>query len=147
MPSQLAASAEPTLGQGQSAYHLKMNTTRYQLRRWAAGQEAATQLSPPRSRRQRGMDMRRVITPLIGAVVTAVALAGAAGAVPDQGTPEFDNYMQGLERNGFHLNPDTAWRVAHQSCEGGVPGFIGWELLAQVVIGPGACQRLMDETR
>jgi hypothetical protein len=93
------------------------------------------------------MDMRRVITPLIGAVVTAVALAGAAGAVPDQGTPEFDNYMQGLERNGFHLNPDTAWRVAHQSCEGGVPGFIGWELIAQGVIGPGASQRLMDVAR
>lgn len=95
----------------------------------------------------KGTNMRRVITALIGAVVTAVALAGPALAVPDQGTPEFDDYMQGLERNGFHLNPDTAWRVAHQACEGGLPGFIGWELVSQGVIGPGADQRLMDVAR
>lgn len=88
--------------------------------------------------------MRRVIAPLIGAVVTAVALAGAANAIPDQGTPEFDAYMQGLQRNGFNLSPDTAWRVAHQACEGGLPGFIGWEMIAQGVVGPGAQQRLMD---
>ena len=88
--------------------------------------------------------MRRVITPLIGAVVAAVALAGAANAIPEQGTPEFDTYMQALQRNGFNLNPDTAWRVAHQACEGGFPGFIGYELLAQGVIGPGAQQRLMN---
>ncbi len=91
--------------------------------------------------------MRRVMTALVSALVTAVALAGAANAVPDQGTPEFDAYMQGLERNGFHLNPDTAWRVAHQACEGGLPGFIGWELAAQGVIGPGADQRLMEVAR
>lgn len=91
--------------------------------------------------------MRRVVTALIGAMVTALALAATAGAIPDQGTPEFDAYMQGLERNGFNLNPDTAWRVAHQACEGGLPGLIGWELLAQGVIGPGADQRLMDVAR
>ncbi|MCV7249726.1 DUF732 domain-containing protein [Mycobacterium koreense] len=93
------------------------------------------------------MTMTRVMTALFGALVAAVAFAGAANAIPDQGTPEFDNYMQGLERNGFHLNPDTAWRVAHQACEGGVPGLIGWELAAQGVIGPGADQRLMDVAR
>lgn len=91
--------------------------------------------------------MTRVMTALAGALLAAVAFAGAANAIPDQGTPEFDNYMQGLERNGFHLNPDTAWRVAHQACEGGVPGLIGWELAAQGVIGPGADQRLMDVAR
>lgn len=91
--------------------------------------------------------MRRVLTALVGAVAAAVAVAGTANAIPDQGTPEFDNYMQGLERNGFHLNPDTAWRVAHQACEGGLPGFIGWELASQGVIGPGADQRLMDVAR
>jgi hypothetical protein len=88
--------------------------------------------------------MRRVITPLIGAVVAAVALAGAANAIPEQGTPEFDNYMQALQRNGFNLNPDTAWRVAHQACEGGIPGFLAYELIAQGVVGPGAQQRLMN---
>jgi len=41
-------------------------------------------------------------------MVTALALAATAGAIPEQGTPEFDTYMQGLERNGFNLNPDTA---------------------------------------
>lgn len=93
------------------------------------------------------MDMKRAMTALIGAVIAAVAVAGPAVAVPDQGTPEFDNYMQGLQRNGFNLNPDTAWRVAHQACEGGLPGFIGWELAGQGVIGPGADQRLMDVAR
>ena len=88
--------------------------------------------------------MKRVIGPLIGAVFTAVALAGAAGAIPEQGTPEFDAYMQALQRNGFNLNPDTAWRVAHQACEGGIPGFIGYEMLAQGVVGPGAQLRLMN---
>ncbi len=88
--------------------------------------------------------MRRVIAPLIGAVVAAVALAGAANAIPEQGTPEFDIYMQALQRNGFNLNPDTAWRVAHQACEGGIPGFLGYELIAQGVVGPGAQQRLMN---
>lgn len=91
-----------------------------------------------------GMNIKRVIGPLIGAVVTAIALAGAAGAIPEQGTPEFEVYLQALQRNGFNLNPDTAWRVAHQACEGGIPGFIGYELLAQGVIGPGAQQRLMN---
>ncbi|HPX38121.1 MAG TPA: DUF732 domain-containing protein [Mycobacterium sp.] len=90
------------------------------------------------------MNMRRVIASLIGAVVTAVVLAGAAGAIPDQGTPEFDNYMQALQRNGYNLNPDTAWRVAHQACIGGIPGYIGLELAAQGVIGPGAQQRVMN---
>lgn len=88
--------------------------------------------------------MRRVIAPLIGAVVAAIAMAGAANAIPEQGTPEFDNYMQALQRNGFNLNPDTAWRVAHQACEGGIPGFLGYELVAQGVVGPGAQQRLMN---
>ena len=80
--------------------------------------------------------MKRFIGPLIGAVFTAVALAGAAGAIPEQGTPEFDVYMQALQRNGFNLNPDTAWRVAHQACEGGIPGFIGYELVAQGFTAP-----------
>ena len=88
--------------------------------------------------------MKCVIGPMIGAVVTAVALAGAAGAIPEQGTPEFDVLLQALQRNGFNLNPDTAWRVAHQACEGGLPGFIGYELLAQGVVGPGAQQRVMN---
>jgi hypothetical protein len=38
----------------------------------------------------------------------------------------------------------TAWRVAHQACQGGIPGFLGYELIAQGVIGPGAQQRLMN---
>ena len=88
--------------------------------------------------------MRRVMTALIAAVIAALALAGPAVAIPEQGTPEFDNYLQALQRNGFNLNPDTAWRVAHQACEGGLPGFIGWELIAQGVVGPGAQQRLMN---
>ncbi|MFY9337117.1 MAG: DUF732 domain-containing protein [Mycobacterium sp.] len=88
--------------------------------------------------------MRRVMTSLIGAVIVAVALAGAASAIPEQGTPEFDTYMQALQRNGYNLNPDTAWRVAHQACIGGIPGYIGLELAAQGVIGPGAQQRLMN---
>ena len=88
--------------------------------------------------------MKRFIGPLIGAVVTAVALATAAGAIPEQGTPEFDVFLQALQRNGFNLNPDTAWCVAHQACEGGLPGFIGYELLAQGVVGPGAQQRVMN---
>ena len=88
--------------------------------------------------------MKRVIGPLIAAVGTAVAIAGAAGAVPEQGTPEFDVFLEALQRNGFNLNPDTARRVAHQACEGGIQGFIGYELLAQGVIGPGAQQRLMN---
>jgi hypothetical protein len=91
--------------------------------------------------------MRRVIAPVIAVVLTAIALAGPAQAIPDQGTPEFDAYMQGLERNGYHLNPDTAWRVAHQACIGGIPGYIGLELAAQGVIGPGAQQRVMDVAR
>jgi hypothetical protein len=88
--------------------------------------------------------MRRVMTPLIGAVIVAVALAGAARAIPEQGTPEFDTYMQALQRNGYNLNPDTAWRVAHQACIGGIPGYIGLELAAQGVIGSGAQQRVMN---
>jgi len=88
--------------------------------------------------------VRRVFAPVIGAVIAAVALAGVASAIPDQGTPEFDTYMQALQRNGFNLNPDTAWRVAHQACQGGIPGFLGYELMAQGVIGPGAQQRLMN---
>jgi hypothetical protein len=93
------------------------------------------------------MDMRRVVAPLFAAVATAIALAATANAVPDQGTPAFDEYMQGLDRNGYHLNPDTAWRVAHQACIGGVPGYIGLELAAQGVIGPGAQERVMDVAR
>ena len=88
--------------------------------------------------------MRRVIASFIGAVLAAVALAGVAAAIPDQGTPEFDNYMQALQRNGYNLNPDTAWRVAHQACVGGIPGYIGLELAAQGVVGPGAQQRVMS---
>lgn len=91
--------------------------------------------------------MKRVVAPLIAATVAAIALAGAAHAIPDQGTPAFDEYMQGLERNGYHLNPDTAWRVAHQACIGGIPGYIGLELAAQGVIGPGAQARVMDVAR
>lgn len=88
--------------------------------------------------------MRRILTALIAAIVAATALAGPAAAIPEQGTPEFDTYLQALQRNGFNLNPDTAWRVAHQACEGGLPGFIGWELIAQGVVGPGAQQRLLN---
>ncbi|MEB3021107.1 DUF732 domain-containing protein [[Mycobacterium] crassicus] len=91
--------------------------------------------------------MGRALKALIATMVTAIALAATAGAIPDQGTPEFDTYMQGLERNGFNLNPDTAWRVAHQACEGGLPGYIGLEVAAQGVVGPGANQRLMDVAR
>ena len=91
--------------------------------------------------------MKRLLAAMVAAMVTGIALAATAGAIPDQGTPEFDTYMDGLERNGFHLNPDTAWRVAHQACEGGLPGLIGWELVAQGVVGPGADQRLMDVAR
>jgi hypothetical protein len=91
--------------------------------------------------------MKRVVTPLVAAVVTAIAFATAANAVPDQGTPEFNDYMQGLERNGYHLNPDTAWRVAHQACVGGIPGYIGLEMAAQGVIGPGAQDRVMAVAR
>ena len=91
--------------------------------------------------------MQRLMVSLIVAVVFAVAAAGTAGAIPDQGTPEFDAYLEGLQRNGFNLNPDTAWRVAHQACEGGVPGFIGWEMIAQGVVGPGAQMRLLDVAR
>ncbi len=88
--------------------------------------------------------MKRAMTPFIGAVIAAVALAGPASAIPEQGTPEFDTYMQALQRNGYNLNPDTAWRVAHQACVGGIPGYIGLELAAQGVIGPGAQQRVMS---
>lgn len=91
--------------------------------------------------------MRRFIAAVVGAAATAIALAGSANAIPDQGTPAFDEYMQGLERNGFHLNPDTAWRVAHQACVGGIPGYIGLELAAQGVVGPGAQDRVMDVAR
>ena len=80
--------------------------------------------------------MKRVIGPLIAAVVTAVALAGTASAIPEQGPPEFDVFVQALQRNGFNLIPDTAWRVAHQACEGGIPGFIGYELLARGLSAP-----------
>ena len=88
--------------------------------------------------------MKRAMTSLIGAVIAAVALAGPASAIAEQGTPEFDTYMQALQRNGYNLNPDTAWRVAHQACVGGIPGYIGLELAAQGVIGPGAQQRVMN---
>jgi hypothetical protein len=91
--------------------------------------------------------MRRVAALLVAAVVTAIALAGAASAIPDQGSPAFNDYMQGLERNGFHLNPDTAWRVAHQACMGGIPGYIGIELAAQGVVGPGAQDRVFEVAR
>lgn len=91
--------------------------------------------------------MRRLLAPLVAAVGTAIALAGTAHAIPDQGTPAFDEYLQGLQRNGYNLNPDTAWRVAHQACVGGIPGYISWELAAQGVIGPGAQERVMDVAR
>jgi len=91
--------------------------------------------------------MRHTVAAFFAAMAAAVALAGTAGAIPDQGTPEFDQYLQGLERNGYNLNPDTAWRVAHQACIGGIPGYINLELAAQGVIGPGAQQRVMDVAR
>ncbi|RAV06093.1 DUF732 domain-containing protein [Mycolicibacterium sp. GF69] len=91
--------------------------------------------------------MKRVLAALVAAFAMAVAVAGTAQAVPDQGSPAFDEYLQGLERNGYHLNPDTAWRVAHQACVGGIPGYIGLELAAQGVVGPGAQQRVMDVAR
>jgi len=91
--------------------------------------------------------MRRVVAPLVAALAAALALAGAANAIPDQGTPQFNDYLQGLERNGFHLNPDTAWRVAHQACIGGIPGYIGIELAAQGVVGPGAQDRVFEVAR
>ena len=92
-------------------------------------------------------DMKRVIAPLLAVMATSIALAAVANAIPDQGTPAFDDYMQGLQRNGYNLNPDTAWRVAHQACIGGIPGYIGLELAAQGVIGPGAQERVMDVAR
>jgi len=91
--------------------------------------------------------MKRSATALLAAVGTAMALAGTAQAIPDQGTPQFDNYMQGLDRNGFHLNPETAWRVAHQACIGGIPGYISLELAAQGVVGPGAQDRVFEVAR
>ena len=91
--------------------------------------------------------MKRVLVPLLAAVAAAIALASTVNAIPDQGTPAFDEYMQGLDRNGYHLNPDTAWRLAHQACVGGIPGYINLELAAQGVIGPGAQQRVMDVAR
>lgn len=91
--------------------------------------------------------MTRVLAPLFAAMVAAIALAGTAQAIPDQGTPAFDEYMQGLQRNGYNLNPDTAWRVAHQACHGGLVGYIGVEMSAQGVIGIGAQQRVMDVAR
>lgn len=91
--------------------------------------------------------MTRVLAPLFAAIVAAIALAGTAQAIPDQGTPAFDEYMQGLQRNGYNLNPDTAWRVAHQACHGGLMGYIGVEMSAQGVIGIGAHQRVMDVAR
>lgn len=91
--------------------------------------------------------MKRVVAPLLAALGAALALAAPANAIPDQGTPAFDDYLQGLQRNGYNLNPDTAWRVAHQACEGGLPGYIGLEMAAQGVIGPGAQERVMDVAR
>ena len=91
--------------------------------------------------------MARIIALLIAVLGAALCLAGTAQAIPDQGTPAFDAYMQGLQRNGYNLNPDTAWRVAHQACIGGIPGYIGLELAAQGVIGPGAQDRVMDVAR
>lgn len=91
--------------------------------------------------------MKRVLASLVAAVVTALTFAASASAIPDQGTPEFDAYLQGLQRNGYNLNPDTAWRVSHQACVGGIPGYIGLELAAQGVIGPGAQERVMDVAR
>lgn len=91
--------------------------------------------------------MRRVLAALIAAAVTAITFASVANAIPDQGTPAFDEYLQGLQRNGYNLNPDTAWRVAHQACIGGIPGYIGLELAAQGVIGPGAQERVFDVAR
>lgn len=89
--------------------------------------------------------MRRLLAPLVAGVVTALALAGTAQAIPDHGTPAFDEYLQGLQRNGYNLHPDTAWRTAHQACIGGLPGYM--ELAAQGVIGPGAQERVMDVAR
>lgn len=91
--------------------------------------------------------MRRVVAPLIAAIVAAIAFAGVASAIPGQGTPEFEAYMQGLQRNGYNLNSDTAWRVAHQACVGGLPGYISLELAAQGVIGPGAQERVFAVAR
>ena len=91
--------------------------------------------------------MKVLFAAMVTAGAAALALAPGAGAIPDQGTPEFDTYMQGLERNGFNLNPDTAWRVAHQACVGGIPGYIGLELAAQGVVGPGSQNRLYDVAR
>ena len=91
--------------------------------------------------------MKRVLAALAAAAATAVVLAVPAQAIPEQGTPEFEAYLQGLQRNGYTLNPDTAWRVAHQACVGGIPGYIGLELAAQGVIGPGAQQRVMEVAR
>lgn len=91
--------------------------------------------------------MTRLLAALVAAVAFAVTFAASADAIPDQGTPEFDAYLQGLQRNGYNLNPDTAWRVSHQACIGGIPGYIGLELAAQGVIGPGAQERVMDVAR
>lgn len=94
--------------------------------------------------------MKRVMAPVVAAVAAvaaSIALAAAAHAIPEQGTPEFDEYMAGLQRNGYTLNPDTAWRAMHQACVGGLPGYIGLELAAQGVVGPGAQERVFDVAR
>jgi hypothetical protein len=53
------------------------------------------------------MDIKRVIGPLIAAVVAAVALAGAAQAIPEQGTPEFDIFLQALLPNRLSVDASS----------------------------------------
>lgn len=67
---------------------------------------------------------------IAGAVVV---LPGAAKAeVPTDG-PQFDTYMQALERNGYNLTPQTALRVAQIKCDGAPPWFVGEEMRVQGV--------------
>ena len=80
--------------------------------------------------------MKLVFAPVIETV--AVALADTTGAIPEQGPPGFDAYMQARRRRGFNLKPNTAWSVVQQACVGGIPGYIGGDLAAQGVVGHGA---------
>jgi hypothetical protein len=80
-------------------------------------------------------------------VVASVALAGIAGAVPGPGTPEFDTYMQALQRNGYNLTPDTALHAAQVACEGGWYATLPYELIPQGVVGKGAIDRVLDVAR
>lgn len=90
------------------------------------------------------MRIRRATAALIATITAAIALAGTAGAVPAIGTPEFDIYMQALQRNGFNVTPDTALHAAQIACEGAWYSGLPYELLPQGVVGKVNIQRLLS---